>query len=69
MTTRRGAIIGSVRAAATMRGDAVGELVAGRQVAGVNALDVERAQPLLDELRELARRAPTFSTSSSPWSR
>ena len=59
MTTRRGAIIGSVRAAATSDGDAGGEPVAGRHVAGVDALDVERAQPFVDQLLELVRRAPT----------
>ena len=53
MTTRRGAIIGSVRAAAIERRDAVGQPVAGRHVAGVNALDVEGAQPFVDELGEL----------------
>ena len=36
-TTRRGAIIGSVRAAATSGRDAVRELIAGRHLARVNA--------------------------------
>ena len=58
--------MGSVRGGVDDRRDAVGEPVAGRQVAGVDPLDVERAQPFVDELDELARRAPLFSTSSSP---
>ena len=53
MTTRRGAIIGSVRTAATIERDAVGQPIAGGEVAGVNALDVEGAQPLFDQLGEL----------------
>ena len=45
MTTRRGAIIGSVRTADDAAAHAVGQLVAGGHVAGVDALDVEGAQP------------------------
>ena len=37
------------------RRDAVGELVARRHVAGVDALDVERLEPLLDEADEFGR--------------
>ncbi len=45
-----------MRAAATSDATPVGELVAGRHVAGVDALDVERAQPFVDELVELVRQ-------------
>ena len=55
-TTRRGAIIGSVRTAATRPATPAGQPIAGRPVAGMNALDVERAQPVLDQLLEIMRQ-------------
>ena len=56
MTTRRGAIIGSVRTAATSAATPSASLSPRRHVAGVNALDVEGAQPFVDELVELRRQ-------------
>ena len=53
MTTRRGDHHRQRANRGDERRDAVGQPVAGRHVAGVDPLDVERAQPFVHELGEL----------------